>query len=175
MIEIRQDMFEIMKTETHLRRIFCVTTNGYLKKNGEAVMGRGIAKQFKDLLPEYVNEHILGQEIKKYGNRVNYLNHIGKTLFFSFPVKQISGICNGSNVVSGKFYKIGSFVPGFHLKANLVLIENSAKQLREIVDQMSIEKAYLPLPGCGCGELNWYDVKQILEKYFDDRFIILSK
>lgn len=29
----------------------CVTTNGFVKKNGEAVMGRGIALAIKNILP----------------------------------------------------------------------------------------------------------------------------
>lgn len=29
-----------------------ITTNGFTKTNGEAVMGRGIAKQIADLMPE---------------------------------------------------------------------------------------------------------------------------
>ena len=38
-----------------------ITTNGFTKSNGEAVMGRGIAEQFKNAYPEL--PRVLGSKI----------------------------------------------------------------------------------------------------------------
>jgi hypothetical protein len=58
----------------------------------------------------------------------------------------------------------------WYLKADLELIEKSAKQLLYIVDR----PIYLPMVGCGNGKLSWHDVYPILDKYFDDTFTVVT-
>ena len=46
----------------------CITTNGFIKKNGEAVMGAGVAKEAAIKYPELPEK--LGYSIGVNGNRV---------------------------------------------------------------------------------------------------------
>lgn len=58
-----------------------ITTNGFVKTNEHAVMGRGIAKQAKDKYPGV--DHLLGKKIQALGNHV----HLLAADLVSFPVK----------------------------------------------------------------------------------------
>jgi len=120
-----------------------IPTNGFIKINGECVMGRGLAKQMKDKIPEFPK--ILGDRIKAEGNHVHEFSY--PYYVFSFPVKH-----------------------NWWEKADLALIEQSAKELRTIIDSFNkpmTRKVYIPHVGCGNGGLNWKDVKPILEKYLN--------
>lgn len=140
-----------------------ITTNGFIKKNGECVMGRGCAKEaaeFNSGLPK-----MLGDKIKRDGNHVHFFGfNYGVDLQYepfnliTFPVKH-----------------------NWYEKADIELIERSAKELVEMIDSfdgsenvdyIEINSVAMPRPGCGNGQLNWDDVRPILEKYLDDRFTI---
>jgi hypothetical protein len=65
-----------------------ITTNGFVKNNGRAVMGRGCAREARDKYKDL--DLILGEKIKKGGNHVHELiaqdeGPTGwfRTLFFS--------------------------------------------------------------------------------------------
>jgi len=122
-----------------------ITTNGTVKNNGEAVMGRGVALQAKNRFPELPK--ILGDLLKKYGNQVYYITTIH---IFTFPVKH-----------------------NWYEKADLDLIEKSCRELGRS-NCPGIEPYYMVRPGCGNGGLDWKNVKPILEKYLDDRFTIVE-
>ena len=149
----------------------CVTTNGYVNKQGKCVMGRGIAKQIADTYPDVPT--ILGNLIKYKGNRVYILKAIDSTILLSFPVKPITG--NIKDVVPHlrHYYKSGT-IPGFAVKAQLSIIEESFKQLVKLVEIYKLNRVTLPLVGCGAGELSLKDVKPLFDKYLDSRFIICS-
>lgn len=49
----------------------CITTNGFVKSNGECVMGKGIAKQIKQYFPNIPKD--LGKLIKTKGNKVHLI------------------------------------------------------------------------------------------------------
>jgi hypothetical protein len=124
-----------------------IPTNGFVKKNGECVMGKGIALQAKEKFPDLPKE--LGDRIKEFGNRVFTF---WKYHIITFPVKH-----------------------NWWERADLGLIEDSTKELQEIFKyNLSGIKTpvYLPRVGCGNGKLDWTKVKPILEKYLDDRFIV---
>ena len=150
---------------------FCITTNGFLKKDGSCVMGRGCAKQAADYWP--MLPKTLGQCIKDCGNTVLYVLDLsdGRRLL-SFPVKPTSVIFDGNNCVNhmkDKF-KIGDLVPGWAALAEIELIKTSAKQLVIITDIHKWNKEVLPRPGCGAGELSWTAVRHELNKLLDNRF-----
>ena len=60
-------------------------------------------------------------------------------------------------------------------KADISLIEESCVGLLEGMKMLDLPELYMPRPGCGYGGLDWADVKPILEKYLDDRFIVVEK
>lgn len=122
-----------------------ITTNGTVRKDGACVMGRGVAKQAAVKFPRL--PYSLGEHIKGIGNNVCSFRDFRVV---SFPVKH-----------------------NWWEKADLNLISMSCQQLAE--DYLGEEPIYMVRPGCGNGRLNWKDVKPILQKYLDDRFIVVQK
>jgi hypothetical protein len=59
-----------------------ITTNGFVKKNGEAVMGRGIAQTVRDTVPGFARE--LGKHLTQNGNTPVYFPD---WRIYTFPVK----------------------------------------------------------------------------------------
>lgn len=130
--------------------LLCITTNGTVKKDGDAVMGAGIAKQAKEIFPWIPAQ--LGQFLSKYGNRMCYL---GCNLI-TFPVKH-----------------------NWYEKADIQLIKASCKELMDSLDDLKEDrgcevKALLVRPGCGNGKLNWEtEVKPVISKLLDDRVVVI--
>lgn len=159
--------------------IICITTNGFIKLDGSAVMGRGCAKQAADMWPEL--PRTLGLAIKLCGNVVQSLMKDESTTIMSFPVKPDSAICDGTNTVEHMKwrYEPGEGVPGWACKASLELIKRSAQQLAHIVQGFNLYenrlmRVVMPRPGCGAGELDWTVVKKVLAPIFDDQYIIYT-
>lgn len=129
----------------------CITTNGALRKNGNAVMGAGLALQARERcrIKNYNLEDVLGKMIRNYGNHVFYLGHN----LFSFPTKH-----NWRNKYSDP-----------------VLIERSTNELVRLTDNFpNYRRILMTRPGCGNGELLWQDVKKIIQDILDDRFVIVD-
>jgi hypothetical protein len=139
-------------------KIVCVTTNGYIKKNGAAVMGRGnalaMAKEYP-ALPINLATHIM-----KNGNN---LGPILKRVI-SFPVKPITGTFDQVLDKVKHMYKSNQNIPGFHCKADIEIIKRSLNQLNDFMIKFNLQEVFLPLPGCSNGELTLEQVQPILEK-----------
>ena len=122
-----------------------ITTNGYIKRDGTAVMGRGCAKEaatkFKDL------PKALGLKLAREGNRVFYFPEFD---IVTFPVKH-----------------------RWDEKADIDLIKKSAEELRDIATITSAY-FLLPRPGCKNGELKWGDVKLVIEDILPDNVIVIT-
>jgi hypothetical protein len=134
----------------------CITTNGFVKKNGACVMGRGCALEATRYCPGI--EFSLGALILRYGNHVYELGrwrtfapHDHPTQIFSFPTKH-------------KWIE----------KSDIDLIERSAHELATHTYELGYERVVLPRPGCGNGQLSWDNVKPVLEKILDDRFVVIT-
>src|SRR5688572_8080942 len=81
MLEITGNIFDIPDADA-----ICVTTNGIVKKNGELVMGAGIALAFKNRWPHVAA--YLGDKVKKYGNHCHHVViDVSQTNVVSFPTK----------------------------------------------------------------------------------------
>lgn len=152
-----------------------ITTNGFVKNNGACVMGRGIAKQIADSLPEV--PFFIGNLINTLGNNVALLPKVKEDIpdLIMFPVKPSMVINDGSNVVKHCKAGIGQRVAGFLAKADVQIIERSLQQLVELADKHPEWNTILiPRVGCGAGELDFRIIKLLMESYLDDRFICCS-
>lgn len=148
----------------------CITTNGTIKKNGELVMGAGVAKAFYDRYIDKINI------AKRLADKLIAGAQLSKD--FTGTVEQKYNICfrcvtaeenNGTHIVS--------FPTKNHFKNNssLELIERNAIRLRWFADHYKLNSIVLPSPGTGLGKLSKEEVYQILNKYFDHRFFIITK
>lgn len=172
MIDIRGDMWTVTCDA------LCITTNGFVKNNGSAVMGRGCAKQAAQLLPFLPDR--LGQLIRTNGNNVQILHEADATALVSFPVKPEGGVINSmDDIVQHMQSRVPSngWMPGWAWKADLSIIERSAQQLVALANQRwpdPLHRIVLPRPGCGAGELDWQQVRPMLKHYLDDRFAVIT-
>lgn len=126
-----------------------ITTNGVIKNNGEAVMGKGLAKEAKKLFPDLPSE--LAEHLKRFGNTMAVFPNYN---LICIPTKN-----------------------DWKNTGDLELIEYSCEQLKELFEVNLTylpNEFYIPRLGCGNGGLNWEDVKPIMEKYLNDRFIVVS-
>ena len=157
-----------------------ITTNGFTKSNGEAVMGRGIAEQFKNMCPEL--PRILGSKLIQHGNNVHFLKQMGKTRIYSFPVKaegmKLERPEQKGLIVSHARYKfsVGMYVPGFALKADVAIIERSLKQLAQVHVQDGLSSVIIPIVGCGAGELSFNKdgIHQLMMEHLNEHFYCMS-
>lgn len=153
MLEQKIDIWEIHAGNQTLKdnSWVCITTNGIVKTNGEAVMGRGCALQCAQKFPDFPAR--LGNSLNKVGNT---LMCWGSMRIITFPVKH-------------------------HWKdpGDLKLIDKSCFRLKEWMDAIlpKCGIVYLPRPGCGNGQLDYEsEVKPILLKHFknDDRLVVVT-
>ena len=125
-----------------------ITTNGFVKKDGSCVMGRGCAREAAARFPNLPFD--FGRKIRSEGNHVFCFPEYR---LITFPVKH-----------------------NWWEAADLDLIERSARELLKIIEVKKIKEAiYLPRPGCGNGKLKWEDVKEILSPILkSDQFHIVT-
>lgn len=138
---------------------FLITTNPCVRKDGRAVMGRGIAKQAADMFPGLA---------EKFGSILPNLDPWEHPVF---TIKTV-GYHFGLGVMD---CKIGCFMVKDHWKnqARLDIIQNSCIRLTEILD--TITRVYgepirvdLNFPGIGNGGLSRDDVLPIIEQLPDN-------
>ena len=126
-----------------------ITVNGTIKKNGEAVMGRGCAKEAANLFPNLT--YLLGNSLKVSGNKTFHYWLKGVHLL-TMPVKH-----------------------NWWERADLELIKESALGLIPHADGWKFNTVVMPRAGAGNGKLDWEsEVKPILDKILDNRFIAIT-
>lgn len=149
--------------------VVCITTNGYVKSDGKAVMGRGVAKGALTLYSDI--DAILGEKISWTGNVVQYI----RPRILAFPVKPAFGVAQRGmrNIVRHMrgCSSPGRVMPGWAMKADTEIIKRSLYELylhRQLEWVPLHPPVYLPRPGCGAGELDWEtEVKPLCEQYGD--------
>ena len=133
-----------------------ITTNGTVRVDGCCVMGRGCAKEAKELYPGLAR--LLGKRIKERGNIVHYfdqddLGYVAEPIgLFTFPVKHV-----------------------WHERADPDLIRQSVDQLRPAILRAigtGFDRFVMPRPGCGNGQLTWEKVRPLLVDLPDTVFVI---
>ena len=131
------------------KTFICITTNGLVRKDGALVMGRGVAKQAKDLFPHI--DYEIGTVVTLHGNHVYDLSEFYAHLagLITFPVKH-----------------------NWWEKADKSLIQESTDALRELALRNPEYTYVLPRPGCGNGGLRWEQVKPIVEALPDNVLVI---
>ena len=128
-----------------------ITTNGFVKNNGEAVMGRGVALQAKTRYPRFPKN--FGTLLKEKGNHVMVItgatapNHTLGT----FPTKH-----------------------NWFEKSDISLIRQSAEELRDIALRNPSTTYLVVRPGVGNGQLAWIDVKPVIEGILPDNVLVIT-
>ena len=132
-----------------------ITTNGTVKRNGECVMGRGCAAEAKQRWPDVPTW--LGDHIKLRGNEC----HV---------------VCDANHDQWNEPFSLVAFPVKHHWmqKADMQLIEQSARLLVNITDAMAYNVVVMPRPGCGNGHLRWTDVRPVLVPILDGRFHVIT-
>lgn len=146
----------------------CIPTNGYIQRNGNGVLGAGLALEAKNMYPEL--SYNLGDHLKHQGNIVGWI--LNKPIhIFSIPVKpsflKLNSIDQKDQLIQSvkNQYSLGDIVPGFHCKADLSLIEESLIGLVSLLKYSGLPNAFIPLLGCGLGGLSAKkDLFPLLEK-----------
>lgn len=122
-----------------------IPTNGFVKNNGKAVMGAGLARQAAIKYPNLPT--ILANCIANRGSHVFAVRHD----LITFPTKQ-----------------------NWWDDSDLSLITRSSVELVKLADTMKMDKLALPRVGCGNGGLRWSTVRPILEAILDERFTVVD-
>jgi hypothetical protein len=157
--EVTGDLWEFYNHGAHV----AITTNGSITQTGLAVMGRGVALQAKQRLPQLPIRlgkalrtalranvpKILTPDTHSMGLDVPLL-YFNDWRLFSFPVK---------------WY--------WRDQADPALIMRSAERLMTEIIRWSIPVVYLVRPGCGAGQLDWSHVKPLIEPIFDDDRVVI--
>ena len=137
----------------------CVTTNGMTKKDGSAVMGRGIARECAVMFPDIPVK--LGERIISSGSGVYN---------FGVHIKEFDGITHRFSILSFPTKT------DWRYNSDKDLICRSCVRLVELTDLYEFDRVFLPPPGCGNGGLNWErDVKDLISQYLDDRFAVVLR
>src|SRR5260370_53282 len=136
--------------------LILVTTNGYVKDNGELVMGKGAAKEMATRFPETP---------KTFGTAI-------KESVFEF-VTNFYGII----ILHGYFPRLGIFQVKNHWRdpARLNYIEANVKELIDTFNIFQWERVAMNFPGIGNGRLKREEVLPIISKLPDTVFIYESE
>lgn len=125
-----------------------ITTNGTVRRDGCAVMGRGCAKEAARLFPRL--PRLLGEMLQRSGNRVYFFEReqLGADCgLFTFPVKHHWAEPADPSLIA---QSVAQFAPQLLGSATYVM----------------------PRPGCGNGQLAWKDVRPLLLKLPDSVTVV---
>ena len=117
--------------------------------NTVGVMGKGIALQFKKAFPEVFSAY---REAVKQGEII-----VGQVQVV--PIKAIEGPQYVINFPTKQHWRSPS---------QLAWIETGLVDLKEKLEMFNIRSVALPPLGCGNGQLEWIDVKLLIEKILTD-------
>lgn len=128
--------------------LFCITTNSIIRKDGELVMGRGIAQQARNKFPGL--GLALGTAISEAGMNSKIY---GLLLSPNWPVKKLAAFQVKVN---------------WQAKADLDIVKESAKALGHWAKTNPDKTIALNFPGIGNGRLDYDDVLEIVKHLPDN-------
>lgn len=137
-----------------------ITTNGFVKANGSAVLGAGVAKQAVERFGNGLAVKV-GEYIERWGNHLH-----------AFPPNADAGRDYWLVTLPVKPERGPNGEPGFKAKAQIDLIRRSCQEL--LAWAISISETgtiVLPRPGCGNGGLDWSEVRPVVEETLDQRLL----
>lgn len=181
MIETTGDLFS-QKCDT-----ICITTNGYVNRDGHNIMGAGVAGAAKRRWPEIPS--ILGRKIQEEGHRVHLLTdpYYGFMAgservpyhLVAFPTKP-ERVTEPEDLLPRYYRQYADYpgelnLPGWMAKSQEQLIAASCLQLVSLTQSMGWGTVVLPRPGCANGGLSWEKVvRPIVRNLLDDRFTVIT-
>lgn len=123
-----------------------IPTNLSVNGNGHVIMGRGVAKQATEKYPWV--QRFYGEWIQKH---YDFIYQVPCAPLICVPVKE-----------------------KWDDKAQLTIISNGLRQLSKTYSKLS--PIYLPLLGCGFGELDEQDVCPLMKTILrEDRFVLVLR
>lgn len=132
----------------------CITTNGSVRTDGKAVMGRGVALQARECWPGI--DAKLGSMLNERGN---------------IPHLLISRALDDSGVFDLVTFPVKRY---WNEPASYDLVRRSCIAISAMAAIRGWNSILLPRPGCGNGRLKWERVEPILRKYLKgDKWIIV--
>lgn len=145
---------------------YCIPTNGFVKKNGCAVMGRGLALQARTRFKGI--DRVLGQRLETRGNHV-------LTMWKQVLPKE-------KGYEEDRVFSILSFPTkrDWRDDADPELIRRSCRELHLIWEEAQlvskkVNRVLLPRVGTGNGRLRWGEVRSIIvEELPEDSFVVIS-
>jgi hypothetical protein len=127
-----------------------ISTNGFVKRNGLAVMGRGCAAQAALRYP--IAPRLLAEHIRRNGNVPGWIGEHNDWALIVLPVKH-----------------------NWWEKADLGLIRMSVNWLREYAENNGVVTTiHVPRLGCGNGKLNWANEVRPLMEVLPDNCVVHS-
>lgn len=148
MQEVKGEAFKLLASNDY--DALCILTNGFVKSNGQGVMGRGIAKKVCSYYPQMPT--ILGNRVQMGGNNVQRLVTTKKgNMLIMFPTKQF-----------------------WFNESDPELIVKSCVQLEAFILEHKLKSVLLPRPGCGNGKLAWSDVKPLIQEVLSDKVSVVT-
>lgn len=136
MLEVCQDLWSQFGQPNHRVGI---SVNGYVKRNGRAVMGRGCAKQATEFFPNI--DLSFGSYLKIKGNVPGYL-----------WIDKESGLIS---VPEGERLMILPVKHNWWEQASIDLVRRSVAFLVEEAEDHPDVTFHVPRLGCGNGRLSW--------------------
>jgi|SRR5208337_1009764 len=136
MIESNEDLFAMLGNGGH---VICIATNCDLKKNGDAVMGKGSAARAAKLLPGL--PAMCGDIIRRNGRVPQWIN-FNQNSIIMLPTKL-----------------------HWWEDSNVEYIENAINFIHKYSTRYPDVTFHLPRLGCGYGRMTWTVVKSLFEAY----------
>lgn len=162
----------------------CITTNGSCDRNGDAIMGKGVALAAKKFNPGI--EMQLGKALRKNGNitqvipgnQLSLLPGTVHTVLVALPTKPGDTRVDNLNQLMPAYRvgtRIGSIAQGWKFLSPPELIGKSLGCLVGLADFYNWKSVVLTPPGAGNGGLDFNLSLAICEAFLDDRFMVVNQ